>query len=73
MSVNMPAWDSDVNFCCWVDLHVLRKVGHASPKILRPLTTDVIRNENPGEYDPNQCRKDDEIHTTIPKDKGISY
>ena len=67
----MPAWDSEVNFCCWVDSHTLWEVGHAIPKILRPLTSDIVCDENSGEYDSDQCRKENEIHTTVPKDKRI--
>jgi hypothetical protein len=72
VSVNMPAWNSDIDSCCWVDLHVLREVGHASTEILRPLTADVVCDKNPGEYDTYECRKNDKINTTIPKDKIFS-
>lgn len=72
VSVYMPAWNCDVDSCCWVELHGLREVRHASPEILRPLTADVVRDKNPREYDTNESRKDNVIHTTIPKDKTFS-
>jgi hypothetical protein len=73
MSVNVPAWDSNIDSCFWVDLHVLREVGHASEKVFRPLTADVIGNENPGKRDTDKGRKDNKIHVTIPYDPKISF
>ena len=67
----MPARDGDVDFCSWVDLHALREVRHAGTKVLRPLTADVICDENPREYNSNQRCKDNEIDTTVPKDQSI--
>jgi hypothetical protein len=72
VSVNMPTWNSNINLCRWVDLHVLREVGHATAKILRPLTADVVRDENPWEYYTDKRRKDNKIHIRIPNDERIS-
>jgi hypothetical protein len=67
VSVDMPAWNSDIDPCCRVDSHLLRELGHASAKILRPLTADVVCDKNPWEYNADKRREDNEIHITIPK------
>jgi hypothetical protein len=72
VSVNMPARDSNVNLNCWVDLHVLREVGHATAKVLRPLTADVVCDKNPWECYTDKRRKDNKIHIRIPNDRRIS-
>lgn len=71
VTVDMPARNSNVNSRCWTDLHLLREVGHATAKNFRPLTANVVRDENPGEYDPHQRREDNIIHTTIPKTRDL--
>jgi len=67
VSIDMPAGNSDVDFRCRVDLHVLWELRHALAKILRPLTANVICDENPWEYNTDKGRKDNKIHITIPK------
>ena len=67
MPIDMPAWNSNIDSCFRLDLHVLRELQHASAEVLRPLTADVISDEDPWEYDPNKCHKDKKIHITIPK------
>ena len=57
MSVDMPAWNSNIDPCCWIDLHLLRELGHVSAKILRPLTANVICNKNPWEYHASKIMK----------------
>ena len=69
MTVDMPAWNSHIDSCFWVDLHALREIQNAAAKILGPLTANVVGNENPREYDPSQCEEDNPIHITVPKDQ----
>ena len=72
VTVNMPAWNSNADSCCWIDMHLLWEVRHATAEIFQPLTANVVGNENPWEYDTDKCSKYNKIHTTIPKVHRIS-
>lgn len=72
VTVNMPTWNSNVNSCCWIDPHSIWEVGHATTEIFRPLTANVIGNENPWEYDTDKRSKYNIIHTRISKVHRIS-
>lgn len=67
VSIDMPAWNSDIDSCFRLDLHVLRELGHATAEILRPLAADVICDEDPWEYNADKRGEDNKIHITIPK------
>lgn len=67
MSVDMPAGNCNIDPCFRINLHALREVGHATEKVLRPLTADIVCDKNPRQYDADQRGKNYKINATIPK------
>jgi hypothetical protein len=65
MSVDMPIRDLDLDIGIGIQLHLVRKLQCTLSKFFRPLTPDIIGENNEKKLYTNQCRKDNIVRVAV--------
>jgi hypothetical protein len=66
MSVNVPCGNSNLDLDSGVKLQAFREVFHALREIFRPLTANVVREDNAGKFGTRKRRQNDIVHVAVP-------
>jgi len=72
MVIDMPAGDCNIKFSRIWDLHLRWEFLHAFAEFFRPLTTNVVRENDSEDYDANNSSEDTEVHIAESKCVVIS-
>jgi hypothetical protein len=65
--IDMPPRDCHVNLSCVGDSHTLWEFFHTHSEVFRPLTDDVVRDNDSEKSNANEGGKGNEVNITIPR------
>ena len=65
MGIDMPSWDCHVDLSRVWDLHSFGEFSHAFPEVYRPLTYNIVRDDDSQDGYANQASEDYEVGITV--------